>query len=88
MVTKKSLMEARKDFKKWKHENKKASVKQNIKQLKKAIVEASEVEIGLHTLPSIITPMPRNLCWNLKKALINSRRGERYGRKSICRQCF
>lgn len=69
MVTKKSLMEARKDFKKWKHENKKASVKQNIKQMKKAIVKASEVEIGLHTLPSIITPMPEESVLELKKSI-------------------
>ena len=69
MVTKKSLMEARKDFKKWKHENKKASVKQNIKQMKKAIVKASEVKIGLHTLPSIITPMPEESVLELKKSI-------------------
>lgn len=67
MVTKKSLMEARKEFKKWKHENKKASVKQNIKQMKRSIVEASEVEIGLHTLPSIITPMPEESVRDLQR---------------------
>lgn len=69
MVTKKSLIEARKDFKKWKHENKKASVKQNIKQMKKSIVKASEVEIGLHTLPSIITPIPEESVLELKKSI-------------------
>ena len=69
MVTKKSLMEAREEFKKWKHENKKASVKQNIKQMKKSIVKASEVEIGLHTLPSIITPIPEESVLELKKSI-------------------
>lgn len=69
MVTKKSLMEARKYFKKWKHENKKASVKQNIKQMKKAIVKASEVELGLHTLPSLITPVPEESVLELKRSI-------------------
>ena len=69
MVTKKSMMNARREFKKWKRENKKASIKQNIKRIKQAIVKGSEAEIGLHTLPSIFVPMPEESVLELKKKI-------------------
>ena len=68
-MMKKSMVMARKGFKKWKCEHPEASIIQKIKRASQAIADGSEAEIGLHTLPSIITPMPEESVFELKKSI-------------------
>ena len=75
MATNKTMKEARAEFKKWKHENKNASIKQKMKRIQQAIASGSEAEIGLHTLPSIFAPMPEESVLNLKKSIDKLKKG-------------
>lgn len=66
-MMKKSMVMARKGFKKWKCEHPEASIIQKIKRAFQATLNGSEAKIGFHTLPSIITPMPEESVLKLKK---------------------
>lgn len=58
MVSKESIRAAKKAQDQWIIQNRSASLKSRIIQSAKSTKQALEAEIGLHTLPSIIAPMP------------------------------
>lgn len=66
---KKSMVLARRGFKKWKCEHSEATIMQKIKRAYQATIDGSEAEIGLHTLPSIFVPMPEASVLQLKKSI-------------------
>lgn len=69
MVTKKSMKTARKKLKRWKHENPGAPIAEKAKRMGKAYKDGFEMEVGLHTLPSIFAPMPEESVRDLKKRI-------------------
>lgn len=69
MVTRASIKKAKEEQDKWIKEHPDASLKQRVKQSAQATKEALELEIGIHTLPSVITPIPEEHVKQLKQRL-------------------
>lgn len=69
MVTKESFIKAKKEQDIWRSKHPDASMKKRIVQSAKATKGAFEIEIGLHTLPSLFVPMPEESAKKLKKII-------------------
>jgi len=69
MVTRASIKKAKEKQDKWIKEHPSASLNQRIGQSARATKEALELEIGLHTLPSVLAPMPEERVKQLKQRL-------------------
>ena len=69
IVTKESMRKARKQFRGWKCDNPGAPKKEKLRRMSQASKAGFEMELGLHTLPSIIFPMPEESARNLKKTI-------------------
>lgn len=76
MVSKESFKKAMKERDVWIKENPNPGFKKVIKKVIKETEKVLELEFGLHTLPSLLVPMPEESVKDLKKN-INKLRGKR-----------
>lgn len=64
-----SMKMARNSFRAWKRSHPDAPLKKTLKRMTQASVEGFEMEMGIHTLPSIIVPIPEESVRYLQKKI-------------------
>jgi len=74
MVTKESIKKAKQQQDKWIKETPDATLKTRVKKAVVATRDALEMETGLHTLPSLLVPMPEESAIALKRKIHKMRK--------------
>lgn len=69
MVSKKSILEARKGIREWRKQNPKASLGAHLKRNAQYIKDAYEMDIKIGAIPSMLVPMPERAVKKLQRVI-------------------